>query len=126
MTNAQIRAYRVTRGDYVDSGEGLQEDWLRTDYDDDGESAAGARLAHLLALMKAADVVLVVSRWYGGVQLGADRFRHINAAGRDAMLRLAARPGPAWLSKTDGRRDPDSGGAEEIDGPVWRRIRTVE
>ena len=42
------------------------------DCDDDGETAAGGRLLHLLQLMDAWDVMVVVTRWYGGVQLGPD------------------------------------------------------
>eukprot|EP00468_Gymnochlora_sp_CCMP2014_P003076 CAMPEP_0167758252 /NCGR_PEP_ID=MMETSP0110_2-20121227/10367_1 /TAXON_ID=629695 /ORGANISM="Gymnochlora sp., Strain CCMP2014" /LENGTH=576 /DNA_ID=CAMNT_0007644511 /DNA_START=116 /DNA_END=1842 /DNA_ORIENTATION=+ len=52
------------------------------DYDDDGETAAGGRLLHLLDLGKAESVLVVVSRWYGGILLGPDRFRHINNAAR--------------------------------------------
>lgn len=43
------------------------------DNDDDGESGAGAKLAALLELMGANNVMIVVSRWYGGVHLGPDR-----------------------------------------------------
>ncbi|KAG0637208.1 ribosomal protein S5 domain 2-type protein [Tuber brumale] len=43
------------------------------DNDDDGEAAAGGRLAHLLQVMDVWDVLVVVSRWYGGVKLGPDR-----------------------------------------------------
>ncbi|KAL4918458.1 pyridoxal phosphate-dependent transferase [Aspergillus aurantiobrunneus] len=57
------------------------------DFDDDGETAAGGRLLHLMQLMDVWDVVVVVTRWYGGVHLGPDRFRIINAAGRDALIR---------------------------------------
>ncbi|KAL4929688.1 putative aromatic amino acid aminotransferase [Aspergillus undulatus] len=57
------------------------------DSDDDGETAAGGRLLHLMQLMDVWDVVVVVTRWYGGVLLGPDRFRIINAAGRDALVR---------------------------------------
>ncbi|KAL5364252.1 ribosomal protein S5 domain 2-type protein [Aspergillus floccosus] len=57
------------------------------DCDDDGETAAGGRLLHLMQLMDVWDVVVVVTRWYGGVLLGPDRFRIINAVGRDALVR---------------------------------------
>jgi hypothetical protein len=57
------------------------------DCDDDGESAAGGRLLHLLELMGAWNAMVVVTRWYGGVHLGPDRFRLINQAARDAMVR---------------------------------------
>lgn len=43
------------------------------DSDDDGETAAGARLLHLMQLMDVWNVVVVVSRWYGGILLGPDR-----------------------------------------------------
>ena len=55
------------------------------DYDDDGESAAGGRLLKLLTLVGAEDVVVVVSRWYGGVLLGPARFTHINNAARQLL-----------------------------------------
>ncbi|KAL6233947.1 hypothetical protein BDW75DRAFT_176599 [Aspergillus navahoensis] len=57
------------------------------DCDDDGETAAGGRLLHLMQLMDVWDVVVVVTRWYGGILLGPDRFRIINAAGRDALVK---------------------------------------
>ena len=56
------------------------------DCDDDGEDAAGGRLLHLLHLMDVWNLVVVVSRFYGGVKLGPDRFRLINQAARDAIL----------------------------------------
>lgn len=55
------------------------------DHDDDGETAAGGRLLHLLQIVDALDVVVVVSRWYGGIQLGPDRFKHINNAARSLL-----------------------------------------
>lgn len=56
------------------------------DCDDDGESAAGGRLLHLLQVMDVWGVLVVVSRWYGGVHLGPDRFRCINAVAREAVV----------------------------------------
>ncbi|KAL9103080.1 MAG: hypothetical protein Q9163_001847 [Psora crenata] len=56
------------------------------DCDDDGESAAGGRLLHLLQIMDVWDVLVVVSRWYGGVKLGPDRFRLINQVGKEAVI----------------------------------------
>ena len=57
------------------------------DCDDDGETAAGGRLLHLMQLMDIWDVMVVVTRWYGGVHLGPDRFRLINTAARDAFVK---------------------------------------
>jgi hypothetical protein len=57
------------------------------DCDDDGETAAGGRLLHLMQLTDVWNVLVVVSRWYGGVKLGPDRFRLINQVGRDALVK---------------------------------------
>jgi hypothetical protein len=57
------------------------------DCDDDGEDAAGGRLLHLMQLMEVWNVMVVVTRWYGGVLLGPDRFRLINTAARDALVK---------------------------------------
>ena len=67
------------------------------DCDDDGENAAGGRLLHLLQIMDVWNCLVVVSRWYGGVKLGPDRFRLISQAARDAIVgwraALAKSPG---------------------------------
>ncbi|MCO5600484.1 hypothetical protein L7F22_054597 [Adiantum nelumboides] len=71
-----VMAYRIN---IPEKGTVLQ------DYDDDGESAAGGRLLHLLQIVDAMNVVVVVSRWFGGILLGADRFKHINNAARSLL-----------------------------------------
>lgn len=48
--------------------------YLFIDNDDDGETAAGGRLLHLLQLVDARNVIVIVSRWYGGIQLGPGNF----------------------------------------------------
>ncbi|XP_069953769.1 protein IMPACT-B isoform X3 [Cherax quadricarinatus] len=53
--------------------------------EDDGEIHAGSRLLHLLQILDAKDVLVVVTRWYGGVHLGPDRFKHINNAARQIL-----------------------------------------
>jgi Uncharacterized protein family UPF0029/RWD domain len=57
------------------------------DCDDDGESAAGGRLLHLLQLMECENVVVVVTRWYGGVKLGGERFRCIGNVAREVLVK---------------------------------------
>lgn len=57
------------------------------DCDDDGETAAGSRLLHLMQLMELWDAMVVVTRWYGGVKLGPRRFAVINAAARDGFVK---------------------------------------
>lgn len=56
------------------------------DCDDDGETAAGGRLLHLMQLMDLWDTMVVVTRWYGGQKLGPRRFALINQAARDAFV----------------------------------------
>ena len=49
-----------------------------TGSDDSGEKTAGTRMLRLLELCEHQDVLVVVTRWYGGVQLGNFRFKAIN------------------------------------------------
>ena len=44
---------------------------------DDGESGAGAVILKMLEREGLTDCVVVVTRWYGGVHLGGDRFAHV-------------------------------------------------
>ncbi|XP_046751843.1 protein IMPACT-like isoform X4 [Diprion similis] len=69
-------AYRIYRPDV---------NCFLQDCEDDGETQAGSRLLHLLQIMGVKDAVVIVSRWYGGIQLGPDRFRHINNAARQVL-----------------------------------------
>lgn len=71
-------AYRIVKGNGV----------VIQDNDDDGEDAAGGRMGHLLSVMKAENVMVIVTRWYGGIKLGGDRFRIINSVARDAVVKL--------------------------------------
>lgn len=58
---------------------------MQHDNDDDGEDAAGSRLAHLLEMRKDDGVIVVVSRWYGGILLGPKRFAHITNVARKLL-----------------------------------------
>jgi hypothetical protein len=51
-------------------------------FDDDGEDGAGARLLGVLEKMKIYNIMVVVSRWFGGTLLGNDRYKHINDAAK--------------------------------------------
>jgi hypothetical protein len=57
------------------------------DCDDDGETAAGSRVLHLMQLMDLWNVMIVVTRWYGGQKLGPARFGIINSVARDAFVK---------------------------------------
>ncbi|XP_054714131.1 protein IMPACT-like [Uloborus diversus] len=73
-----IYAYRIAR----EKGTFLQ------DCEDDGETKAGSILLHLLQILNVVNVLVVVSRWYGGIHLGPDRFKHINNAARILLCEL--------------------------------------
>lgn len=55
------------------------------DCDDDGETAAGARLAEMMRLMGVQNVAVIVSRWFGGILLGPDRFKFICNSAKDLL-----------------------------------------
>lgn len=59
---------------------------VRHDNDDDGEDGAGPKLAYLLEARGEENVLVVVSRWYGGVHLGPRRFAHIVNVARDVLV----------------------------------------
>ncbi|CAK8681911.1 unnamed protein product [Clavelina lepadiformis] len=72
-----IMAYRI----FNDANSSYHQDC-----DDDGETAAGGRMLHLLEILDVKDVVVIVSRWYGGILLGPDRFKHINNVTRNILV----------------------------------------
>ena len=47
---------------------------------DDGETGAGAVILRVLEGAGVTNHVVIVTRWYGGVHLGGDRFRHVTQA----------------------------------------------
>lgn len=57
---------------------------------DDGEAGAGAVILKMLEREGLADRIVVVTRWYGGVHLGGDRFAHIVTCTRAALAALRA------------------------------------
>ena len=57
---------------------------------DDGEAGAGAVILKMLEREGVADRIVVVTRWYGGVHLGGDRFAHIVTCTRAALAALRA------------------------------------
>lgn len=61
---------------------------LKHDNDDDGEDGAGSRLAHLLQMRNADGVLVVVSRWFGGIELGPKRFAHITSTAQALLAKF--------------------------------------
>jgi hypothetical protein len=84
-----ITAYRVRSS----ANAGEISELTFQDCDDDGESAAGGRMLHLLQMMEVWGLLVVVSRWFGGAKLGPDRFRIINQVVRDAVVKGGWRKG---------------------------------
>lgn len=96
---------------FVDAG----RDVVVRDNDDDGETAAGRRMAHLLAVLGVQNVLVVVTRWYGGVKLGPDRFKHINNAARSVLDEAG------FLAAVDGGDGTAGGGGKGSGGKKGRR-----
>ncbi|XP_031431443.1 protein IMPACT isoform X2 [Clupea harengus] len=73
------------------------------DCEDDGETAAGARLLHLLQILDVQNVMVVVTRWYGGILLGPDRFKHINNSARNLLVQEGYTESPDEAAKCGGK-----------------------
>ncbi|XP_074676699.1 protein IMPACT isoform X2 [Strix aluco] len=73
------------------------------DCEDDGETAAGGRLLHLMQILNVHNVLVVVSRWYGGILLGPDRFKHINNCARNVLVEYNYVPSVEESSKQAGK-----------------------
>ncbi|GAA5927400.1 hypothetical protein JCM10213_003460 [Rhodosporidiobolus nylandii] len=71
-----ILAYRLTH---------LESPTLLSGSDCHGEPPAGKNLLALLEKLDVKDVLLVVTRWYGGVPMGGLRFQVINQVGKQAL-----------------------------------------
>ena len=57
---------------------------------DDGEAGAGAVILRMLERAGLVDHIVVVTRWYGGVHLGGDRFAHVVTCVRAYLDALAS------------------------------------
>jgi len=111
-----ITAWRV-RGDH-----GIIED-----SNDDGESGGGR---HILGLLQADDFIntlLVVTRWYGGIMLGPDRWRIMSQVSRDALsqrLRVTGALGQEalWGLNLEAMRSTDAPvtGGTSAGMPIYR------
>ena len=55
---------------------------------DDGESGAGMIILRMLERADLRGHIVVVTRWYGGVHLGGDRFRHVQTCVRSYLAAL--------------------------------------
>ncbi|TFK75479.1 ribosomal protein S5 domain 2-like protein [Pluteus cervinus] len=71
---------------------------------DGGESGSGDRLARLLELSNCENAIVVVSRWYGGVKLGSDRWKRISEVAKD-VLKQGEFSQPKASEQTEGGRN---------------------
>ncbi|EDO18777.1 hypothetical protein Kpol_1028p52 [Vanderwaltozyma polyspora DSM 70294] len=79
---------KIRKSHHVMSAWRVKQDAIAfQDSDDDGETAAGSRMLHLVTIMDVWNVMVVVVRWFGGIHLGPDRFKHINSTAREAVLK---------------------------------------
>ncbi|KAI0142715.1 hypothetical protein GGR57DRAFT_382685 [Xylariaceae sp. FL1272] len=91
---------------------------------DDGESGCGAFLLKNMQESNAVDTLVVMTRWYGGIMLGPDRWRIMRDCLKDALaerLRLtgdhATIQGEAlWGLDLEAMKSKASGAAEAVSG----------
>lgn len=55
---------------------------------DDGETGAGMVILRMIRKKNFVNVLVVVTRWYGGVKLHADRFKHVQDASHLGLDRV--------------------------------------
>ncbi|RDL41826.1 Uncharacterized protein BP5553_01805 [Venustampulla echinocandica] len=99
-----ITAYRISS---ASSGSIIEQS------NDDGETGGGRHLLSVLRSSNLTNVLLVVSRWYGGVFLGPDRWRIMSEVSRDALsqrLRVTGVIGheALWGLDLEGMKSTDS------------------
>jgi len=55
---------------------------------DDGETGAGMVILRMIRKTNRVNIVVVVTRWYGGVKLHADRFKHVQDSSQVILKEL--------------------------------------
>ncbi|EMG45422.1 hypothetical protein G210_4396 [Candida maltosa Xu316] len=54
-------------------------------FKDNGEKGAGMRLTEMLSKHKLKNILVIVTRWYGGNPIGSSRYRHIINCSLDSL-----------------------------------------
>jgi putative IMPACT (imprinted ancient) family translation regulator len=75
-------------------------DNLNQGFNDNGEGGAGLRLQGMLDRLKLINILVIVSRWYGGTPLGPARFKCISDVGMEALKiggYLNINPDKGWI-----------------------------
>jgi hypothetical protein len=78
-------------------------------FDDDGETHAGTQMLQMMQLAGAQDCAVIVTRWFGGIQLYGDRFRIINTQALDVLKKNGfipekAKPAEKGKKSSGGRK----------------------
>ena len=80
---------------------------------DDGEAGAGAVILKMLEREGLTDCIVVVTRWYGGVHLGGDRFAHVVTCVRACLA--------AWRAQAPQDGHPQKTGPQKMGPQKMRR-----
>lgn len=88
---------------------------VRTNSQDDGEERAGATIVNALAHANACDVVVCVSRWFGGTMLGPRRFDDIKQVALEALHDLRDQEALAEAIQTLRAKDND----------IWEHLKRL-
>lgn len=75
------------------------------EFHDDGEGGAGIKIMHFLQDSNVRNVLVVVSRWYGGILLGPARFMYITDAARGVLEQGGYLQQPRALALTNTAAD---------------------
>eukprot|EP00758_Cryptobia_borreli_P019335 Tbor_TRINITY_DN8348_c0_g1::TRINITY_DN8348_c0_g1_i1::g.21107::m.21107 len=59
---------------------------LSQDSEDDGETAASKKILFIMEKCNVVGYVVIVTRWFGGILLGPDRFKHIMGCAKQALM----------------------------------------
>ena len=86
-TRAKIKTRTKTVTDKNELGSKQVVRNLRQGSADCGEAGAGQRLLTLLERTNVVNVLLIVTRWHGGIPLGSARFRHISFVAMESLKR---------------------------------------
>lgn len=73
---------------------------LNQGFHDNNEGGSGLRLLGMLDRLHVVNVLVVVSRWYGGIALGPARFKCMSDVGMEALQNggyLESKPGKGWI-----------------------------
>lgn len=81
---------------------------VHSGYDDNGEAGGGAGLLRLLEAAGATDVVVVVSRWFLGTNIGADRFRNMSLVASTLLAETGITSSGSSASSSSDGSDDDS------------------